>query len=191
MPSEQLLDIITCLIFSAISYHSEYSFISLFIQSFLSHSSTQAHAIIHRWKRSPHNPLSTPTPSPSCIPQIQTGPMNESIFSFQHCLNFQLKMSRVSPDCSEGPSITGPPQASFLKHMCLPQFFVWYFILRHALKTQATEIHYIHWMDTQTGHKKISYCNKPSQTTILLRDSTFLKSSNLGSNDAIGMCLYI
>lgn len=27
-------------------------------------------------------------------------PMNESIFSFQHCLNFQLKMSRVSPDCS-------------------------------------------------------------------------------------------
>lgn len=41
-------------------------------------------------------------------------PMNESIFSFQHCLNFQLKMSRVFP-CSEGPSITGPqpvpPQA--------------------------------------------------------------------------------
>jgi len=172
MPSEQLLDIITCLIFSVISYHSEYSFISLLnvIQSFLSHSSTQAHAIIHRWKRSPHNPLSTPTPSPSCIPQIQTGPMNESIFSFQHCLNFQLKMSRVSPDCSEGPSITGPPQASFLKHMCLPQFFVWYFILRHALKTQATKIHYIQWMDTQ-----ISYCNKPSQNYSFIEGQYFFK----------------
>lgn len=96
-----------------ISFHSECSFNSHLnvIQSSLSHStgSTQAHARIHRRKCSPHNPLSTPPPSPSCIPQIC--PMNESIFSFQHCLNFQLKMSRVSPDCSEGLSITGPQQA--------------------------------------------------------------------------------
>lgn len=56
-------------------------------------------------------------------------PMNESIFSFQHCLNFQLKMSRVSPDSSEGPSITRPqpvpPQTCVSATIFLWSYFIW------------------------------------------------------------------
>lgn len=123
-------------------------------------------------QESPHNPLSTPPPSPSCIPQIQTDwvyvyPMNESIFSFQHCLNFQLKMSTVSPDRSEGPSITRPLLAPSQAHVSATLFMI---ILHYkACFKKNTQTHtiytikicYIRWMDTQTGHKRISYCNKP------------------------------
>lgn len=112
-----------------ISYHSECSFKYHLnaIQSSLSQSLHPCQNLLNLMQESPHNPLSTLPPSPACIPQIQPDrvyvcPMNESIFSSQHCLNFQLKMSKVSPDRSEGPSIIGPLLAPSQAHVSATLF---------------------------------------------------------------------
>lgn len=108
------------LFFYLISYLSECSFNSLSVIRI--HSS-----IINQ--ESPHNPVSIPPSFSSRIPQIQTGwvyvcPMNESIFSFQHCLNFQLKMSTLFPDRSERPSITEPLLTSAQAHVSATLFMI-------------------------------------------------------------------